>query len=96
MSVMGLLGLGVLLENEGMGVQANLLEEGIPSGSPIYDWPDTLRGYEYATNGVYEGTNNDVAGMFVSEDVNPWYMVVLPRRVHITTIFFLNRRDYGP
>jgi len=37
-----------------------------------------------------------VAGMFVSEDVNPWYMVVLPRRVHIKTIFFLPRRDDGP
>jgi len=35
MPIMGLLGLCVLVETEGLGAQANLLEEGIPSGSPI-------------------------------------------------------------
>ena len=45
---------------------------------------------------MYEGANNDVAGMFLSKDVNPWYMVVLPRRVHIKTIFFLSRRSHHP
>jgi len=96
MPVVSLLGLCALLETEGMGVQANLLEEGIASGSLLKHYPNELRGYEYAINGVYEGANNDVAGNFVSEDVNPWYMVVLPRRVHFKTIFFLPRRDRGP
>jgi len=89
---MGLLGLCVLVETEGMGAKANLLEEGIASGSPISNSNAALRGYEYAINGVYEYNNNRNAGEFISLNVNPWYMVVLPRRVHITTIFFLARR----
>jgi len=33
---------------------------------------------------------------FYTKEVNPWYIEVLPRRVHIKTIFFLNRRDIKP
>ena len=67
MSVMGLLGLGVLLKTEGMGVQANLLEEGIASGSPLKLFTGDLRGYEYAINSVYECANNGVAGIFIQK-----------------------------
>jgi len=91
----GLLSFYVLVETEGMGAKANLLEQGIPSGSRIKAKTNALRGFEYAINGVYEYINGENTGEFGSYEVDPWYMVVLPKRVHITTIFFLSSQKYG-